>query len=62
VIGSSRFNTLSQVGSPDTGKSAPEMKKSGMITICISAMNDCIWLMRAAIITPNAVSANASSS
>src|SRR5580693_9309028 len=34
----------------------------GMIAICISAMNDCIWVMRAATITPKAVIANASSS
>jgi ABC-2 type transport system permease protein len=36
--------------------------RARMITICIRAMNDCIWLMLAAIITPNAVRAKASSS
>ena len=34
----------------------------GRITICMSAMNDCIWPIRTATITPNAVIANASSS
>ncbi len=32
-----------------------------MITICISAMNDCICVTRAATITPNAVIVKASS-
>ena len=38
------------------------MKNIGMTIICVTPMNDCICLMRAAIITPNAVMANASSS
>ena len=33
-----------------------------MIAICISAIKDCIWVMRAAAIMPKAVIANASSS
>ena len=41
---------------------APDKKNSGMISICVSAMNDCIWLTRAAAMTPKAVMVNASSS
>jgi hypothetical protein len=52
----------SHCGNPATGKIAPERKYIGMIAICISAMKDCICVIRAAIITPNAVIANASSS
>ncbi len=33
----------------------------GVITIWVTPMNDCICLIRIAIITPNAVIANASS-
>ncbi len=43
-----------------TGNIAPERKNSGMISICVNAMNDWICLMRAATITPNAVSMYAS--
>ena len=42
--------------------SAPEMKNIGMMIICITPKNDCICLMRTAIITPKAVIANASNS
>ena len=56
------MSTPSHAGRLATENSAPEMKNIGMITICISAMNDCIWFIRAANITPNAVIANASSS
>ena len=52
----------SQAGKLLSGNNAPERKNSGMSSICCSAMNDWIWLMRAAIITPNAVSVTASSS
>ena len=38
------------------------MKNIGITTICITPMNDCICLIRTAIITPNAVIANASAS
>ena len=38
------------------------MKNIGITTICMTPMNDCICLIRAATITPNAVIANASSS
>ena len=38
------------------------MKNIGMIAICMSAMKDCTWLMRAATITPKAVIAKASKS
>ena len=62
VNGSSRLSTVSQPGSPAAGNSAPEMKNIGVITICITPMNDCICLIRTAIITPNAVIENASSS
>ena len=34
----------------------------GITTICMSPMNVCIWVMRAATITPKAVMVNASSS
>ena len=37
------------------------MKNIGMTSICVSAMNDCICVMRAAAITPKAVIAKASS-
>jgi len=57
-----RLRISSHWGSPVTGKIAPERKYMGMIAICISAMNDCIWVMRAAIMTPKAVIANASRS
>ena len=57
-----RFRNASQAGSPATGNSAPEMKNIGITTICITPMNDCICLMRAATITPNAVMLNASRS
>ncbi len=57
-----RLRISSQRGSPATGNSAPERKYIGMITICISAMNDCICVIRAATITPKAVIAKASSS
>jgi hypothetical protein len=36
------------------------MKNIGMTSIWVSAMNDCIWLIRAAAITPKAVMAKAS--
>ena len=49
-------------GRPATGNIAPEKKNIGMIAICMSAMKDCICVMRAATITPKAVIANASSS
>ena len=62
VSGSRRLRIPSQRGRLATENSAPEMKNIGMITICISAMNDCIWLILAANITPKAVIANASSS
>jgi hypothetical protein len=38
------------------------MKNIGITIICMTPMNDCICLMRAATITPNAVMLNASSS
>ena len=38
------------------------MKNIGVTIICMTPMNDCICLIRAAIITPNAVIENASSS
>jgi hypothetical protein len=38
------------------------MKNIGITIICMTPMNDCICLMRTAIITPNAVIENASSS
>ena len=38
------------------------MKNIGITIICMTPMNDCICLIRTAIITPNAVIANASSS
>ena len=38
------------------------MKNIGITTICISPMNDCIWVMRTATMTPKAVMLNASSS
>ena len=53
---------FSQAGSPATGKNTPAMKNIGVTIICITPMNDCICLMRIAIMTPNAVIENASSS
>ena len=38
------------------------MKNIGITIICMTPMNDCICLIRTAIITPNAVIANASRS
>ena len=38
------------------------MKNIGITIICMTPMNDCICLIRTAIITPNAVIVNASSS
>ena len=46
---------VSQAGSPDTGKIAPERKYIGIITIWVIAMNDWICLIRAATMTPKAV-------
>ena len=57
-----RLRTVSQPGRPAAGNSAPEMKNIGITIICMTPMNDCICLIRTAIITPNAVIANASSS
>ena len=57
-----RLSTVSQIGRCDAGNIAPDRKNSGSISICVSAMNDCICRMRAAIITPNVVMVNASSS
>ena len=57
-----RLRIVSHGGSDATEKSAPEMKNIGMIAICMTAMNDCIWVMRAAAVMPKAVIANASSS
>ena len=62
MSGSSRLRTASQPGRFATGNSAPEMKNIGITIICITPMNDCICLIRTAIITPNAVIANARNS
>ena len=56
------MSTASQAGSPATGNSAPEMKNIGITIICMTPMNDCICLIRTAIITPKAVIEKASSS
>ncbi len=57
-----RLRTASHEGRPDTGYSAPDRKNMGMTIICMTPMNDCICLMRAATMIPNAVMAKASSS
>jgi len=50
-----RVSTLSQPGSPVSGYSAPDRKNNGNTSIWVSAMNAWNWVIRAAIITPNAV-------
>src|SRR6266516_1536512 len=62
VSGSILVSTVSQDGSPFSGYSAPDRKNSGSTNIWVSAMNAWICLIRAAIMTPNAVSVNDSSS
>ena len=57
-----RVSTVSQPGRPLDGNSAPEMKNIGITSICMTPKKVCICLMRIAIITPNAVTVNASSS
>ena len=49
------MSTASQVGSPASGNSEPDRNIIGMTSICIIGMNAWNCLIRAAIITPNAV-------